>query len=152
MWLNDITLNIDSIALCEVLVLNQTEQGLRHLLGCACWLSLPQGLPQAWEICSIWSKPQGVWGLSVICFSFFLLLLGVKIFITETFFPPLTLLYLLSLFHPNQYLFSQQLHIHRDTHTLIYTLIHPRIYDLIQARLTSHPILNGTKNNSTVPF
>lgn len=39
-WLNDIILNIDGIALCKVLVLNQTEQGLRHLLGCAIILSL----------------------------------------------------------------------------------------------------------------
>ena len=40
MWLNDISLNIDGIALCNVLVLNQIEQGLRHLLGCTILLSL----------------------------------------------------------------------------------------------------------------
>lgn len=40
MWLTDVSLNIDNIALCKMLVLNQTEQGLRHLLGCAILLSL----------------------------------------------------------------------------------------------------------------
>ena len=40
MWLNGFSLNIDGVALCKMLVLNQTEQGLRHLLGCAILLSL----------------------------------------------------------------------------------------------------------------
>lgn len=40
MWLDNIILNIDGIALCKVLVSNQTEQGLRHLLGCAILLPL----------------------------------------------------------------------------------------------------------------
>ena len=40
MWLNGFSLNIDGVALCKMLILNQTEQGLRHLLGCAILLSL----------------------------------------------------------------------------------------------------------------
>lgn len=40
MWLNGFSLNRDGVALCKTLVLNQTEQGLRHLLGCAILLSL----------------------------------------------------------------------------------------------------------------
>lgn len=40
MWLNGFSLNTDGVALCKMLVLNQTEQGLRHLLGCAILLSL----------------------------------------------------------------------------------------------------------------
>lgn len=121
MWLNGFSLNIDGVALCKMLVLNQTEQGLRHLLGCAILLSLccgaclRLGRSATFDLCPKESEAHHV------CFSCFFLLLGVRIFIIKASFLPLTLPDLLPLFYSHTYTDTCA---HRHTRVSMHTYTH----------------------------